>query len=87
MDGVNTTLGDVAKFLSCDRHTAEEFRFVLKNDPISHLRHLCAEALNNHERIGMFFVTENGKENESLLGILTVWDIAAASDMTNSYTC
>ena len=81
-DEGNATLGDVSQFLPCDKHTAEVFKFVPKNDPIAHLRHLCAEALGNHERIGMFFVTENGKEDEPLLGILTVWDIAGVADVT-----
>ena len=57
------------------------FRFVPENDPIAHLRSLCADALKNHERIGMIFVTANGKLNEPLLGILTVWDIAGVSDL------
>ena len=79
-DDGTTTLDAVSRFLPCDKHTAEVFRFVPKNDPIAHLRYLCAEALDNHERIGMFFVTENGREEEQLLGILTVWDIAGVSD-------
>ena len=73
---------DIAEFLPLVRHTADVFRFVPKNDPIAHLRHLCAEALERHERIGMIFVTENGKPEEPLLGILTVWDVAGVSDMS-----
>ena len=80
-----TTLNDVEAFLPCDRHTAEVFRFVPKNDPIAHLRHLCAEALEKHERIGMFFATENGNSVEPLLGILTVWDIAGVSDVSKTF--
>ena len=81
-DDGSTTLGDIYQFLPCDKHTAEVFRFVPKNDPIAHLRHLCAEALSKDERIGMFFVTENGKADESLCGILTVWDIAGVADLS-----
>ena len=81
-DDGNTTLGDISQFLPCDKHTAEVFRFVPKNDPIAHLRDLCAKALEKHERIGMFFVTENGKADEPLLGILTVWDIAGVADLS-----
>ena len=84
-DDGNTTLGDVSKFLPCNRHTAEVFRFVPKNDPIAHLRHLCAEALSKRERIGMFFVTENGTSDEPLLGILTVWDIAGVADTAHEH--
>lgn len=81
-DNGTVTLGDIVQFLPCDKHTAEVFRFVPRNDPIAHLRCLCAEALNKRERIGMFFVTENGKEDEPLRGILTVWDIAGVVDLS-----
>ena len=86
-DDGKTTLKAVAEFLPCDRHKAEVFRFVPKNDSVAHIRHLCAEALQKHERIGMFFVTEDGKEDESLLGILTVWDVAGVSDMATPFNC
>ena len=75
---------DIAEFLPLDRHTADVFRFVPKNDPIAHLRYLCAEALESRERIGMIFVTADGRLEESLLGILTVWDIAGVSDVVNA---
>lgn len=85
-DGV-TRMCDITSFLPSsflEKHTAEVFRFVPRNDPIAHLRHLSAEALKKHERIGMIFVTENGQRGEPLLGILTVWDIAGVSDLTTS---
>ena len=75
---------DIAEFLPLERHTADVFRFVPKNDPIAHLRYLCAEALENRERIGMIFVTETGQSDEPLFGILTVWDIAGVSDLSDA---
>ncbi len=84
--GESATMRDIAAFLPIGQHTAEVFRFVPKNDPIAHLRYLCADALKNGERIGMFVVTENGKDDEPLLGILTVWDVAGVSDVTNHST-
>ena len=79
-----TAIQDIDSFLPLAKHKAEVFRFVPKNDPISHLRYLCATALEKHERIGMIFVTENGKQEEPLLGILTVWDIAGVSDVVHA---
>lgn len=76
---------DISAFLPLEKHTAEVFRFVPRNDPIAHLRHLFAEALKKHERIGMIFVTENGQSDEPLLGILTVWDIAGISDVSKTF--
>ncbi len=79
-DEKSAIMRDVDAFLSVDRHTAEVFRFVPKNDPISHLRYLCADALKKGERIGMFIVTETGTPDEPLLGILTVWDVAGIAE-------
>lgn len=80
--GESAVMRDVAEFLPLAKHTADVFKFVPKNDAVLHLRRLCDEAIKKRERIGMFFVTENGRDDESLLGILTVWDIAGISDMS-----
>ena len=77
------TMRDIADFLPMDKHTADVFMFVPRNDAVLHLRQLCDEALRKRQRIGMFFVTETGKSDEPLLGILTVWDIAGASDVND----
>ncbi len=82
-NGETATMRDVSAFLSIDQHTAEVFCFVPKNDPIAHLRNLCADALKNGQRIGMFIVTENGRKDEPLLGVLTAWDIAGLSDLVH----
>ena len=80
---VPDTMRDIAAFLPMEKHSADVFKFVPKNDAVLHLRQLCDEALGKRERIGMFFVTENGREVEPLLGILTVWDIAGVVDMND----
>ena len=80
-NGNDCLLRDVMRFLPCDKHTAEVFRFVPFNDPIAHLRSLFAEALEKNERIGMIFVTKSGRADEPLLGVITVWDIAGVSDV------
>ncbi len=76
-----TTMRDISKLLPFDKHTADVFRFVPRNDPLVHVRRLCDDALKKRERIGMFFVTENGKADEPLLGVFTVWDVAGAPNM------
>ena len=76
----SATMGDIASSLKIDNHKADVFRFVPKNATAAYLRKLNYEALQAGDRIGMFFVTENGSEDEPLLGILTVWDLARVSD-------
>lgn len=87
IDDGDTVLNAVAEFLPCDRHTAEVFRFVPKNNSIAHIRPLCAEALQKLERIGIFFVTENSKGGEPLRGILTAWDVVGVSDIATPFNC
>ena len=77
----STVMRDIAVYLPADRHTADVFRFVPKDVAVLYLRFLCDDALKKRERIGMFLVTENGKKEQPLIGILTVWDIADASDV------
>ena len=81
------TMRDISDFLPLNRHTAEVFRFVPKNDPIAHLRCLCADAMGKGERIGIFLVTETGTPDEPLLGVLTVWDIVGVSDTSTFKSC
>ena len=73
---------DVIEFLPTKRHKTDVFVFVSKNVTAASLRQICDEVLKKEERIGMIFVTENGKEEEPLLGIFTVWDIARVFDLS-----
>ena len=61
-------------------HKADAFPFVAMSAPVSYLRRLTNEALLNGRRIGMFLVTEDGRAQEPLNGILTVWDLVGVSD-------
>ena len=67
---------DIAKYLPVESHKAESFRFVSSNAFVSDIKAAFEEALCKTDRIGMIFVTQNGKETEKLLGIITAWDVA-----------
>lgn len=72
-----TTFSEIADYLPLDKHRAETFRFVHLDEFISNISDEFDRAVHNQDRIGMVFVTANGKKSEKLLGILTAWDIAA----------
>jgi len=76
--GKNTRFSHIARFLALDKHRTESFYFIGKEMPVSQIQDLFAKADQAGERIGLLFVTENGKQTEKLLGILTAWDIAGA---------
>ncbi len=69
---------DIKDTFTFDQHPSETFRFVSRDTLVSDISDMFDETLQQEERIGMIFVTENGKSDEELLGIITAWDVAAA---------
>jgi hypothetical protein len=63
--------------LPVDNHITETFRFLPWDAKVFDAKDLFEKALKKMERIGMIFLTQNGKPTEKLLGILTPWDILA----------
>lgn len=71
-----TTFEGIAKYLPLNVHTSESFRFVPRATTVAEIAVVFAEAISKGDRVGMIFITESGKPDESLLGIITVWDVA-----------
>lgn len=71
--GEKTRFRDLDKYLDLNSHPSEIFKFVPADMKLSYVEKLYEEARNNHERIGLVFLTENGKPDERLLGVLTSW--------------
>ena len=69
---------DIKDTFTFDQHPSETFRFVSRDTLVSDISDMFDEALQQEERIGMIFVTENGRSDEELLGIITAWDVAAS---------
>ena len=74
----DTHFSDLSDYLPLEKHAAESFRFVSKTAFLTDISTLFEDALSQNDRIGMIFVTNSGKPNEKLLGIITVWDVAGA---------
>ncbi len=71
------TFKDIMDYLPPEKHHDETYRFIPDDMPVSRIRELFGQALKHSDKIGMLFVTKNGKPGEKLLGILTAWDVAA----------
>ncbi len=69
-----TALG---KYLPIENHSSESFRFISRNASLQNVNELFEKALRSQDRIGLVFVTQNGKPSEKLLGIISAWDAAA----------
>lgn len=69
-------LKDIKPYLLIENHQREQYAFAAKNALISDVSNLFHKALDQGARIGMVFLTQNGKETERLQGIVTAWDLA-----------
>ncbi len=63
-------------FIPLDKHLSENFEFVGRHTLLIEVEELFRKNLVNRRRIGMVFITNSGKKDEELLGLLTSWDIA-----------
>lgn len=75
----NLKFSDFETYLPIDKHISESFRFAAFNSLLSSIETMFSEAVKKMDRIGMVFLTENGKPSEKLLGILTSWDLVGIS--------
>ncbi len=69
-------LFDIQDHLLLERQKKEMYQFVKKDALISEVSDIFHNALRKGVRVGMIFVTRNGRPDEKLLGIATAWDLA-----------
>lgn len=72
------TFQDIRPFLSLDKREMEEFIFIEKNCYVDELEEKIEQAFLKNKRIGLAFITENGKPTQKLQGIITPWDIISS---------
>ncbi len=70
-----TTLRYFEKYLPINMHATESFRYLSRMTLLTAAQTLFVDSLKEARRIGMIFVTENGKPHEKLLGVITPHDI------------
>jgi predicted transcriptional regulator len=73
----NVTFEDPIIFKHCqiNNHVSEVFRFIKRDTYIEEVYDVFNDSFTKTERLSMLFITEHGKANEKLLGILTPWDV------------
>lgn len=74
LDLRNSKISDLINELNIKRSN-ESFEFVPRNMPMIELKDIFYKKIENKERLGAIFVTENGKTSEKILGIITSWDM------------
>lgn len=71
---------DIKEYLSISDREMEDFIFVKGTMYVDELEKTIQSYFNRHKRIGVAFVTNNGRSDESIQGIITPWDIISADD-------
>lgn len=67
---------DFMEYLPIDKHKSEFFEFVSRKATLVEVEERFKEELKENRRLAVVFITENGKPNEKIHGIITAWDIA-----------
>jgi len=62
-------------YISLSKHVSEYYEFVEKGLPSEKVADLFDQYYKKGKKLVMVFVTEHGKENESLLGLITPYDV------------
>lgn len=69
-----TTLRALAKVLSAERNS-ERYAFVSRDTALTTVRKMFEKPREKNGRLSVIFITENGRPHETLLGMLTPWDV------------
>ena len=69
------TFGDIREYLDLNRRRTEIFTFHPKTLFVDELRDEFEQQYRKGRRISAAFLTENGKSQEPLIGMITPWDI------------
>lgn len=71
----NTKFVDILEYLKLENHSTEEFIFISRNKNIYDVEDIFKDYFIRKKRVGCVYITESGKANESILGMLTAWDV------------
>lgn len=67
---------DLIEMIPLDNHPGEYFKFVSKNTLVAEVEEMFQTRLNGKKRLGIVFITENGNQEEKLIGIITPGSVA-----------
>lgn len=73
----NLRFSDIADYLSLTDRDNEAFIFIKSSMYIDEVEDIFQRNFNQRERIGVAFITNNGRPDEQLQGLITPWDILA----------
>ena len=73
----DATFERISKYIAIENVSSKTFAFVGNSTPLCEVKDIFKEDVEHKERINIIFVTQHGKSDEKLLGIITAWEIAS----------
>ncbi len=73
--GQDSRIGDFTHLLGIDAHDTERFEFMSRDTDLNTVRKAFETVGSDRKRLAMIFITENGKQSETILGVITPWDV------------
>lgn len=70
----DTTFEDIQNYIALE-NSEETIKFVSRNDLYDNVVNEFIKRFKNGEKLACIMVTQNGKNTEKVIGILTAWDI------------
>ena len=71
---------DIESYLALDAHDTEVYLFVPRSMYAEDLEDLFEEQFRRGKRVEIAFITEHGRPEESVLGMVTAWDLLVKID-------
>lgn len=75
-----TKFDSIKSALMIENHSMEDFVFVARNKNVYDIELLFKDYFSRNKILGCIYVTENGKRDEQILGMLTAWDVLGNSN-------
>ena len=69
----DTRFKEIQKNLRIENHSFQEFKFISRNKNIYDIEDIFKDYFTRNKRLGCVYITENGKENEKILGMLGMY--------------
>lgn len=70
------TVREFEDFIPLEKHMNEYFVFVPRATLLDEIEGIFQKGLKDLKRIAVIYITEHGKPEEKLLGMITAWDLA-----------
>lgn len=80
------TFKDISEYITLADRGSKKYIFASSNMYLDELEEIFDNFYRQKKRVGLVFLTQNGKETEPLQGLLTPWDVISANQKNKSHS-